>query len=773
MRNAKFFSFKKSTLLLVLFGLNASQIHAQQPADYVNPMVGAVTYGEETTDVHGFGKTFPGAATPFGLVQLSPDTRTGGDNGPGYSWNHKTIEGFSFTHMSGIGWYGDLGNFLVMPTTGPLHTAKGSDDLPEQGYRSRYSHDSEIAKAGYYAVTLVDYNIRAELTAAPRAGMIRFTFPENKESRIQIDLSRRIGGTSTEQYFKVIDDSTFCGWMTCPPEGGGWGNGAGRADYTVYFWCQFSKPMKKFGAWSVDIPDGWPRKREDVTRERYQKRVSRADVSFGEREMQGEHLGFFTEFATSENEQVLVKSGISFTSIEGARENLMHDIPHWDFDKVRKQARDLWNAALGRVKVDGGSGKENRIFYTALYHTLLDPRNFADVNGDYTGADKNIHKNNEFTYRTIFSGWDVFRSQFPLQTIINPHIVNDEINSLIQMADLSGRNYFPRWEFLNAFSGCMIGNPAVSVVADAYSKGIRDYDVDKAFLYSRNSVDTFSNMPEGYTANNLSQTLEYAYFDWCFARFADMRGEHKVARDYYERSKAYKNVWDPKVKWFRTRTSDGSWLKWEGKIAHGQGCVESNPFQQGWFVPHDVPGLVDLMGMEFLQKELLSFFEQAPDNFKWNDYYNHPNEPVHHVPFLFNAVGLPWKTQEWTRKICSNAYGDDVFGLCGNEDVGQMSAWYVLSAIGLHPLCPGDGKYQITSPVFSEIDIELDTRYYRGESFRISAKNNSPENVYIQSAILNGTPLKHSWLSHTELAAGGELVLQMGAEPNLNWGGGQ
>lgn len=734
----------------------------KQTVDYINPMIGASTSVEAGGIYHGLGKTFPGAATPFGLVQLSPDTLTGGDNAPGYSFHHPTIEGFSFTHMSGTGWYGDLGNLMVMPSTGPLKTSSGPQDNPEAGYRSRYSHQDESASAGYYAVTLTDYGIRTELTAAPRAGIIRFTYPESGLSRIQVDLARCIGGTSTEQFVKVLDDRTITGWMKCPPEGGGWGNGAGKADYIVYFYMQFSLPLDNYGFWSADIPDSQVRKRDEVASPEYQALVSSAEIIRDRRELRGKHLGFFAEFPASKGQQVLLKSGISFTSPEGARLNLENDIPHWDFDRIHSQARLAWDEALSSIQVEGGTEDDHTIFNTALYHTMIDPRSISDIDSRYTGADGEIHAVGDFTYRTIFSGWDVFRSQFPLQTLINPEMVNDEINSLIEMAELSGNEYFPRWEILNSYSGCMIGNPAVSVLADAYIKGIRGYDVEKAFQYALNSVNKFGNGTKGYVPEKLSETLEYAYFDWCVARLAEALGKDEINREYLEKSEAWRNVWDPEVQWMRARRADGSWLPWKGKQEHGQGCVESNPFQQGWFVPHDVPGLISLMGKDFFLAELNTFFDQAPEDFLWNDYYNHPNEPVHHVPFLFNLAGAPRLTQKWTRAICAGAYGTGVEGLRGNEDMGQMSAWYILAAIGLHPVSPGDGIYQITSPVFSRVTLNLDTEYYSGKTFTIIAENNSEENIYIHSVTLNGKSLDRFWLTHEEITGGGTLLLEMG-----------
>ncbi len=757
----------KKIALLLLTLIFSSGFAQEKPSDvdFIRPVIGAVKYTEQTDDVHGFGKTFPGPCTPFGLVQPSPVTRTRGDES-GYAYNHTTIEGFCFTSMSGVGWYGDMGNFLVMPTVGEMHTNKGDDEKPEDGYRSRFTHDNEIIKAGYYAVTLTDYNIRTEVTAAPRAGILRFSFPENKQARIQIDLARRRGGTSTEQYIKVVNENTIQGWMKCPPAGGGWGNGDGKADYTVYFYCQFSKPLKNFGLWSANIPDSWVRKNEEVQSSVYQKAVADADILPQKTEFQGKHLGFYSNFETEGEEIVMLKSGISFVSIEGAKQNLEHDIPDWNFDNVVSQARESWSQAISRVKVTGGSDDDRIKFYTAFYHTMIDPRTSSDVNGEYIGADNKVHKTGDFTYRTIFSGWDVFRSQFPLQTIINPSLVNDEVNSLIQLAEYSGNYYFPRWELLNSYSGCMIGNPAVSVVVDAYEKGIRNYDIEKAFQYCKNSVDKFGNEPLGYTPNSISHTLEYAYTDWCVSQFAESLNKPDIAKEYLRRSKNYKNIWNDEVHWFRAKDANGQWMKWQGKTTQGQGCVESNPYQQGWFVPHDLDGLINLMGgKEKFRNELLNFFANTPAGFLWNNYYNHANEPVHHIPFLFNKAGLPNETQSWTREICDKAYGTDAFGLCGNEDVGQMSAWYVLAAMGLHPVCPGDNKYEITSPVFSKIEILLDPKFYKGKTFTIIAHNNSKENIYIQSIKLNGTKLDRYWITHSEIVNGGMLEFEMGNSP--------
>ena len=488
--------------------------------------------------------------------------------------------------------------------------------------------------------------------------------------------------------------------------------------------------------------------------------------------MEGKHLGFYSEFETNNDEPVLLKAGISFVSIEGAKKNLNSEITDWNFEQVRTRAKELWNTALSKMSVEGGTKEEKAIFYTALYHTMIDPRAFADVDGKYPGGDGKIHQSSTFTKRTIFSGWDVFRSQFPLQTIINPEVVNDMINSLVTLAEESGHDYLERWEFLNAYSGCMIGNPAVSVITDAYAKGIRNFDIGKAYQYSKQSVEKFGNGEKGFS-DGISETLEYAYFEWCMSRLAHFTNKPDDEKLYAKRAQNYRNVFDPSVNWFRLKNTDGTWAKWpeKGRLAQDYGCVESNPYQQGWFVPHDVPGMVSLMGgQEKVIKDLSDFFENVPQSMTWNDYYNHANEPVHHVPFLFNRLGTPWLTQKWTREICSRAYHNTVEGLVGNEDVGQMSAWYVLAASGIHPVCPGETRFEITSPVFNKITFNLDPKYSKGKTFTIEAQNNSSENRYIQSAKLNGKPYNKCYLDYSNIVSGGKLVLVMGSQPNMNWG---
>lgn len=764
-------------LCLAITGCGSSNVKAKkdEPSSYVNPFIGASTSVGAAGVYHGLGKTFPGATTPYGMVQVNPNTITGGDNSPGYSYEHKTIEGFAFTQMSGVGWFGDLGNFLVMPTTGELKTIAGKEDGSIGGYRSLYNKGTEVAKAGYYSVELTDYNIKVEATAAPHSGILRFTFPENKQSRIQIDLARRVGGTSTNQYVEVVNDSTIQGWMKCTPEGGGWGNGEGNADYTVFFHAQFSQPLGDYGFWAADIPDNWKRMRDEVVSNPYLQKVSEAKIIKGIKELEGKHLGFFTEFETQKDREVILKVGISFVDMEGAEKNFNAEIADKGFDQIREEAKRKWNKELSRIEIKGGTKEQKTVFYTALYHTMIDPRIYTDVDGRYVGGDKQIYSDSTFTKRTIFSGWDVFRSQFPLQTIINPELVNDQLNSLITLADQSGREYYERWEIMNAYSGCMIGNPALSVLADAYVKGIRNYDIDKAYLYAKNTSKKFGNDELGYTGSTLSisHTLEYAYTDWCISQIAKGIGNTEEEKLFLKKGQAYKNIFDKEKGWFRPRKADGTWLEWpeNALLKEWYGCIESNAYQQGWFVPHDVPGMVELMGgIEKTITNLTNLFEKTPNDLLWNDYYNHANEPVHHVPFLFNRLGQPWLTQKWTRHICDKAYADKVEGIVGNEDVGQMSAWYVLAASGIHPLCPGNTRLEITSPVFDRVEYNLDSKYFKGGKFTIIAHNNSPKNIYIQKALLNGKEYKNCYIDFSAIADGGTLELYMDEKPNKDWG---
>jgi predicted alpha-1,2-mannosidase len=753
---------------------------SRQSADFVNPLIGASTSREL-----GEGKTFPGPTTPFGLVQLSPDTITGGDNAPGYSYEHSTIEGFSFTHMSGVGWYGDFGNLLTMPTTGPLHFASGRPQHSDEGWRSPFRHSTEIARAGYYAVTLDRYNIRTELSAAPHAGILRFTFPHSAASSILVDLSRRIGGTSTHQFVKVVDDNAIEGRVHCTPQDGGWGNGDGHVEYTLHFRTEFSVPLREFGVVSIDLPEGRLQGPSGLVSDYFvtddfYNRVKNPSVRRHFAEQEGRHLLFYTQFPTGQNQQVLTKTGISFVSMEGARRNLREDIPDWNFEQVRRRARTLWNTALSSITIDSATETQRTIFNTGLYHAMLDPRSVADADGQYMGADKKASSSSAYTYRTIFSGWDVFRAEFPLMTILRPDVINDQISTLLDLAERSGRGYLERWEIMNAYSGCMDGDPAISVILDAYAKGIRNFDTEKAYAACRQTAagtGTETNRPDndfylanGYVPEQVSWTLDNTYYDWCVGRLAEYLGKNEDAKLFRARSRNYRNIYDSGVGFMRAKDRGGQRLEWHGETAFGQGCTESNPLQQSWFVPHDIYGLIDLMGRERFAATLENMFDKTPATFGWNSYYNHSNEPVHHVPYLFVYAGQPWLTQKWVRRILEQAYHAGVNGICGNDDVGQMSAWYVLSALGFYPVCPGDNVYVLGSPLFGKAVIRLDAKWHRGATFTIVSRGNSSTNCYVQSARLNGKTIERAWITHSEITSGGTLEFVMGPRPNFKWG---
>lgn len=618
--------------------LNVAALTSEEPpSSFINTLIGA-----STNTLLGEGKTFPGPTTPFGMVQLSPDTITGGvkgpgyayegDNAPGYSYEQRTIEGFSFTHMSGVGWYGDFGNLQVMPTTGPMKFDSGRVDHPGEGWRSAYRHITERAEAGFYEVMLDDYGIRVELAAAPRAGILRFNYPKTDSARVQVNLARRIGGTSSRQYVKVSGDRTIEGWMRCPSSGGGWGNGDGKVNYTVYFRMEFSMPLERFGVWQIDVPDdAFPVQHGLATSyfqtDQYQEIVRQGKLLDGCMEHEGNHIGFFAEFSSlASGGELAIKSAISFVNVEGALKNLAHDIPGWDFDNVRREGRALWDQALRSVQIEGATEDQKKIFFTAMYHAMIDPRVISDVDGRYTGADKKIHIADGYSPRTIFSGWDVFRGEFPLMTLLNTRLVSDEINSLVTLAETSGKGYLERWEIMNSYSGCMDGDPATSVILDAYTKGIPGFDIERAYKACRqtaagtngltNRPDNDFYMAHGWVPEQVSWTLDNAYFDWCVGRLATLLSKTDDAQTFSARATNYKKIYDKHVGSMRARNAASDWIPWLGKTAFGQGCTESNPLQQTWFVPHDVAGLIELMGgAEEFSRQLEEMFEMTSDSF--------------------------------------------------------------------------------------------------------------------------------------------------------------
>ena len=769
------------------------------PTDYVNPFIGASTSVGAAGVYHGLGKTFPGATTPYGMVQVSPNTITGGDNGSGYSDEHNTIEGFAFTQMSGVGWFGDLGNFLVMPTTGELYKVAGKENNDSiKGYRSVYNKVTETAKAGYYSVELTDYRIKVESSATPHCGILRFTYPSNKRSRIQIDLARRVGGTSTSQYIKVVDEHTIQGWMKCTPDGGGWGNGEGKADYTVYYYAQFSKPLADYGFWSADIPESWVRKRDEVVSIPYLTRVSQAPVIKDKKELEGKHLGFFTEFPTKEGETVEMKVGISFVDMEGAANNFKQEIASKDLEQVKKEATELWNKELNRVRISGGTDDEKTIFYTAMYHAFLSPNLFTDVDGRYLGMDLKVHTTDkEDPVYTTFSIWDTFRALHPLLTIIDPHTNESYIRSLLKKQREGG--VFPKWDCAANYTGTMIGYHAASIITDAYVKGYRDFDVREAYQaclrtaeYDTTGIvgpkwlvpfvmpraryykDALGYIPCDLENESVAKALEYAYDDWCISVLADSLGDVETRDKYARFAGAYKSYFDPETRFMRGRDSKGKWrtpFNPRSSTHRSDDYCEGTAWQWTWFVPHDVPGLVGLMGGEeafagkldslFTVSSELEGETVSADISGLIGQYAHGNEPSHHIIHLYNYVNRPWRTQELVDSVLHSQYRNAPDGLSGNEDCGQMSAWYILNAMGFYQVCPGEPVYSIGRPLFEEVTIHLPGQ----KDFVIRTKNNSKENKYVQSILLNGKPLEQPFFTHSDLTAGGVMEISMGAEP--------
>ena len=530
-----------------------SSLQAQSPVDEVNPMIGTASTRATPAELArlkdldpnmpGFhGKMFPGATTPDGMVQLSPDTIIGGDNGAGYSYPNMTIQGFSFQHMSGVGAGGDLGNFLVMATTGPLKTWFGTTDVPGSGYLSSYSKSTEVAHPGYYAVTLDDYKIRAEATAAPHSGILRFTFPANPQSRIQIDLAHRVGGMSLHQTVQLVNPTSIEGRIDCTGQGGGFLGG--KVNYTLFYHAEFSQPLKKYGIWSATVPTG---KVNWTPTPAFAAACEAATVTPGSKQMEGQHLGFYAEFPTTADQQILLKAGISYVSIADARQNLAAEIPGFDFDQVHHQAAASWAQALGKIAVTGGTPDERTIFYTTFYHSLIDPRTMTDVNGNYPGGDGKVHQAVGYTRRTVFSGWDVYRSLFPLLTIVNPEIINDQINSAITLADENKTGYYDRWELMNSYTGCMSGSPQVIVINDAYNKGIRHFDMAKAYQFAANTCTKYGDGPKGYStgSHGLGYTMQNSLAAWNLSRFAASLATRTTRRNGRHRGKTTKTSSTP------------------------------------------------------------------------------------------------------------------------------------------------------------------------------------------------------------------------------------
>jgi predicted alpha-1,2-mannosidase len=730
------------TFVLCSVILSAMAIAKTYPlAEKVNPFIG--------TSAHGH--SYPGASMPFGMVQLSPDTyNEGWDWCSGYHYSDNSIMGFSHTHLDGTG-CADYGDFLFMPTTGSLKFKAGSRRNPEQGYRSRFSHDREKAIAGFYGVYLQDYDIDVQLTTTRRVGFHKYTFPATKEANVIIDLAHYIGGTTIrESQAEIVGDREVRGYV----RKSGW-----SPDRFLYFAARFSRPFEKSGI----VVDGT-----------IQDSLTKAD---------GKSLQCYVRFDTSTEREVLVKVALSAVSWEGALKNMDAECPGWDFQEVCNDAMESWQRQLSKIDVRGGSDVDQRVFYTALYRACLTPNLFMDVDGQYRGTDKKIHQAENFENYTVFSLWDTFRAEHPLMTILEPARTNDFINSML--GKYEQRGLLPFWELASGETYCMIGYHAIPVIADAWMKGIRGYDVNKAFeAMKKSAMQDHQGLDEykqsGYISmakdsQSVSRTVEYAYDDWCIAAMAKDLGLHEDYELFNRRSQYYRNLFDRSTGFIRGKSPEGVWkAEFDPDQLPSEGAgefTEGNSWHYTWFAPHDVEGLIELMGGEqaFIGKLDQLFVRPGREHADVSGLigqYAHGNEPCHNYVYLYAYAGAPWKTQDITSRIVKTLYTDQPDGLCGNGDCGQMSAWYVFSAMGFYPVCPGQPTYVLGTPLFESVSVTLEN----GKTFRVVAENVSNANIYIQSATLNGKPYTKSYLEHADIVNGGSLVLTMGSEPNQQRG---
>ena len=731
--------------ILLLFSFSACV--SQQPdaetecyaTEYVNPFIG--------TDFTG--NTYPGAQAPFGMVQLSPDNGLPGwDRISGYFYPDSTIAGFSHTHLSGTG-AGDLYDISFMPVTLPYKEA----DAP-LGIHSLFSHDEETASAGYYQVRLKDYDINVELTATERCGIQRYTFPE-ADAAIFLNLRKAMNWDFTnDTRIEVVDSVTIQGYRFSD----GWAR-----DQHIYFRTRFSKP---FASVQLDtaavIKDG--------------KRIGSSAIAR-------------FDFHTSAGEQILVTTAISGVSMEGAARNLAAEAPADDFDKYLAVTRKNWNEQLSKVEIKSNDIDEKVKFYTALYHSMLAPTIYSDMDGAYYGPDKQVHQADGWTNYSTFSLWDTYRAAHPLYTYIEPQRVNDMVKSFLAFSEQNGR--LPVWNFYGSETDMMIGYHAVPVIVDAYLKGIGDFDPKKALaacvatanideyrgigLYKKYGYVPY-DVTDHYNSENwsLSKTLEYAYDDYCIARMAEKLGEKQIADEFYKRSLNYKNVYNSQTTFMQPRNNKGSFIEDFSPDDYTPHICESNGWQYFWSVQQDVDGLISLVGgKERFAQKLDSMFTYNPSadedlpifSTGMIGQYAHGNEPSHHVIYLFNAIGQPWKTQKYAAEVMHELYKNTPAGLCGNEDCGQMSAWYVFSAMGFYPVDPISGKYEIGTPMYPEMKMHL----ANGKTFTILAPAVSKENIYIQSVKLDGKPYDKSYITHEQIMNGSIFEFEMGNKPGKVW----
>jgi predicted alpha-1,2-mannosidase len=716
---------------------------------------------------------FPSAMVPFGAVVAGPDCNTvGWDAAAGYHYDAPTILGFSQQHLSGTG-LTELGDLLLVPTVGKIKVNPGTEQNPDAGYRSRFSHEDESAAPGYYQVRLLDYDINAEMTATERVGVHRYTFPQSDSAHIMLDLISHIEGRGSQvshAYIQIADDKTITGYRHM--------NGTWAPNRQVHFAMKFSKPFKSHHLYDAE--------RKQFFNSRNDRGCRRLQAIFN--------------FETEKDEPVMVKLAVSSVSIENALLNLQTEVPHWDFEKIKQEADNKWNRDLKRFRAKGSAENEAK-FYAALYHNMIHPTILNDVNGEYRGISQMPAKANGFTKYHMFSLWDTFRATNPLFTIFQQKRTDDIIKSMVDFYKRNPRNMLPMWSMYQDENTCMIGLHALPVIADAYAKGVTtlspDAMLDAMVTSSERSgvanTSSFSVYPsyygqqhylaKGYHPNDLvrsgvSVTLEHAYDDWTVALAAHQMGNKEVSDKFLKRSQNYLNVWDKETGFFRARLNNGAWREpfdpraYHREDFHDRDYVEGNAWQYLYFVPHDMYGLMELMGgKKVFADRLEQLFTLSRQESAVGDVsgfigdYAHGNEPCHHYAYLYNYAGRPWKTQELIHQIDNEFYKAAPDGYIGNEDAGQMSAWYVFSSMGFYPVNPAGGIYIIGSPLLEEVELALEN----GKVFHMKAKNLSDKNIYIQSVTLNGKPWNNVWLNHDDIINGASLVFEMGNTPS-EWG---
>ncbi|MEZ5106388.1 MAG: GH92 family glycosyl hydrolase [Draconibacterium sp.] len=726
-------------LLIVFFTACTGKKNKTDYTLFVNPFVG--------TDGHGH--TFPGAMMPHGMVQLSPDTRTTTWDGcSGYHYSDKSIMGFSHIHYSGVG-SGGGADILLMPTIGDIQLSPGDTSNTKSGYRAAFSHDNESATPGYYSVQLED-GIKVELTSTLRVGFHKYTFPETENGNIILDLMHGINDNIDSLFLEKISDTKIAGFRH--PYGGLDGN------RTMYFYAEFSQPFESYGFY------------KDENMEKDAIAVSGKNVK-----------AHFT-FDTQTGKEVMVKVALSRVDIDGAKNNLQEELPGWNFNETQKQAADAWNDELSRIDVQGGTEAQRKTFYTALYHANIHPNISFDADRRYRSTDKKVYTATDFDNYTTFSLWDTHRALHPLLTIIDQKRTNQYIRTFLERYIHFGN--LPIMEFGGNEGFAMIGYHSLPVIADAWVKGIRDYNEEEAFKAMTKLSEGFRDGKEVYKkigfipyeeeSQSVSRTLEYSYDDWCVSRLAKEMNEDDF-NFYSQKGKFYQNLYCAESGFMRPRGSDYQWLTPFDPMEATEHYTEANAYQYSLFVPQDINGLIELMGGNAsFEKWLDNCFsiENDPSKMYHSDVtgmigqYAHGNEPSHHMAYLYNFVGKPRKTQERVWQIMDSFYTDKPDGLCGNEDAGQMSAWYILSAMGFYQVTPGLDYYVLGTPLFDKVTIHFEN----GKEFIISANNVNLQNKYVQSVSFNGQDYGKSFLKHSDIMQGGEFHFEMGDRPSESWG---